>query len=462
MHTLVMVCLAMGLLWLAGCVPSTATLTAEADNAAGLPNPASVYCEDQGGQLEMRSDGNGTYGVCIFDDGSECEEWAYFRGECLPGEMDAAIPSGRAPSLLDTDWQLISLRGGPLLEDTQITIRFEERWLSGFAGCNIYGGGPDSGKYAVTAEGDLSIPLVAITVMDCPSPEGVMEQEQVYVDALTDAAAYSVADARLEIQNAARDTILVYVRQEELDMDPSELVGTAWQLVSMNGASPAEGSSITLAFQDARWISGHTGCRDYLAVYGAEGDDLDLVFTAILGPVCPDDALVEQEGAYTTILGWTNRFRLSETQLELLTTRGEVLVFTPTREEDKAVLEGPTWSLLAFVAPNATEDMPGPLTIPAEALQVSEITVTFDGDTLRVSARCNSYEAAYARDGSSLTIEPIAPTVMDCPSPEGVMEQEGRYLGVLKNVIAYHVHGGQLWLETDDGRALVFRAPTAD
>ena len=20
--------------------------------------------------------------VCVFDDGSECEEWAYFRGEC--------------------------------------------------------------------------------------------------------------------------------------------------------------------------------------------------------------------------------------------------------------------------------------------------------------------------------------------------------------------------------------------
>jgi heat shock protein HslJ len=376
--------------------------------------------------------------------------------------MDAAIPSDRAPSLLDTGWQLISLRGGPLVEDTQITIRFEEPWLSGFAGCNSYGGGPDSGKYAVTAEGDLSIPVVAITVRDCPKPEGVMEQEQAYVDALTDAAAYRVADGRLEIQNAARDTILVYVRQEEVDMDPDELVGTAWQLVSMNGTSPTEGSSITLAFQDAHWISGHAGCRDYMARYDAEGDDLDLVYTAMLGPVCPDDALAEQEGAYTTILGWTDHFRLSETQLELLTARGEVLLFTPMREEDKAVLEGPAWSLRAFVEPNAIEGMSAPLPIPAEVLQVTEITVAFDGDTLRGSAGCNSYEAAYARDGSSLTIETIASTAMDCRSPEGIMEQERHYLGVLKDVIAYHIHGGQLWLETNDGRALVFRAPTTD
>jgi heat shock protein HslJ len=162
------------------------------------------------------------------------------------------------------------------------------------------------------------------------------------------------------------------------------------------------------------------------------------------------------------MLGWTDHFRLSETKLELLTARGEVLLFTPKREEVKVVLEGPTWSLLAFVEPNAVEDMPAPLPIPAEVLHVTEITVTFDGDTLRGSAGCNSYGAAYAHDGSSLTIETIASTVMDCPSPEGVMEQERRYLGVLKDVIAYYVHRGQLWLETDDGRALVFRAPAGD
>lgn len=54
---------------------------------SGLPNPASVYCEQNGGKLEIREDSEGgQYGVCIFPDGSECDEWAYFRGECAPGQ----------------------------------------------------------------------------------------------------------------------------------------------------------------------------------------------------------------------------------------------------------------------------------------------------------------------------------------------------------------------------------------
>lgn len=58
---------------------------------AGLANPASVYCEEQGGRLEMREDvSSGQYGVCLFDDGSECEEWAFFRGECQPGQTQRA------------------------------------------------------------------------------------------------------------------------------------------------------------------------------------------------------------------------------------------------------------------------------------------------------------------------------------------------------------------------------------
>jgi putative hemolysin len=50
----------------------------------GMANPASAYCQEQGYTLEMRTDASGTYGVCIFPDGSECEEWAFYRGECQP------------------------------------------------------------------------------------------------------------------------------------------------------------------------------------------------------------------------------------------------------------------------------------------------------------------------------------------------------------------------------------------
>ena len=54
----------------------------EEDKGIGMPNPASVYCEERGGTLVMRDAEAGQYGVCVFPDGSECEEWALFRGEC--------------------------------------------------------------------------------------------------------------------------------------------------------------------------------------------------------------------------------------------------------------------------------------------------------------------------------------------------------------------------------------------
>lgn len=71
---------------LSGCSASTVE---PGGNELDMASPAAVYCEEQGGTIELRSDENGAYGVCIFPDGSECEEWAFFRGECSPGGEEA-------------------------------------------------------------------------------------------------------------------------------------------------------------------------------------------------------------------------------------------------------------------------------------------------------------------------------------------------------------------------------------
>ena len=54
----------------------------------GLANPASVYCGEQGGQVVIKTDGTGgQYGVCLFDDNRQCEEWAMMRGDCPIGGL---------------------------------------------------------------------------------------------------------------------------------------------------------------------------------------------------------------------------------------------------------------------------------------------------------------------------------------------------------------------------------------
>ena len=58
------------------------------DDESSLANPASVFCEEQGGQIKMYELEAGQAGYCVFEDGRVCEEWALFRdGECnIPEE----------------------------------------------------------------------------------------------------------------------------------------------------------------------------------------------------------------------------------------------------------------------------------------------------------------------------------------------------------------------------------------
>ena len=50
---------------------------------AGIANPSAVYCEEQGLKYEIRKNADGSeYGVCIMADGTVCDGWAYYRNEC--------------------------------------------------------------------------------------------------------------------------------------------------------------------------------------------------------------------------------------------------------------------------------------------------------------------------------------------------------------------------------------------
>jgi len=51
-----------------------------------LANPASVNCVEQGGRpVVERAPAGGEFGVCLFEDNRQCEEWALLRGHCPVG-----------------------------------------------------------------------------------------------------------------------------------------------------------------------------------------------------------------------------------------------------------------------------------------------------------------------------------------------------------------------------------------
>ncbi|MFC1934057.1 DUF4382 domain-containing protein [Chloroflexota bacterium] len=119
------------------------------------------------------------------------------KQEKSPGQKDEVKEE---VSLEDTKWILQSFgETGNLtdvLTDTEITAEFvsSEGTVKGSAGCNSY-----FGSYEV--EGDqLSIPgPIGATEMYCMEPEGVMDQEQQYLNTLGTAESYKIDGDKLTI-----------------------------------------------------------------------------------------------------------------------------------------------------------------------------------------------------------------------------------------------------------------------
>jgi putative hemolysin len=44
-----------------------------------IANPASEFCEAQGGTVDIVDEAGGQVGYCVLPDGTRVEEWAYYR-----------------------------------------------------------------------------------------------------------------------------------------------------------------------------------------------------------------------------------------------------------------------------------------------------------------------------------------------------------------------------------------------
>jgi putative hemolysin len=93
-------------------------------------NPASENCVASGGRVVIETAGDGgQYGVCVFEDNRQCEEWALLRGACPNGGLKVtgyvtpqarycAIRGGdyavtRAPTATTPEEGACTLPGGP-------------------------------------------------------------------------------------------------------------------------------------------------------------------------------------------------------------------------------------------------------------------------------------------------------------------------------------------------------------
>ena len=102
---------------MSGCAATTAQITKPpaTPSTSQLPNPAAVYCEEQGYDYQIRTAADGSqYGVCVFDDASECDGWAYYRHTCGPDQDQGLTPSDDG-----------SAAGAPVAEENSV-----DEWLT--------------------------------------------------------------------------------------------------------------------------------------------------------------------------------------------------------------------------------------------------------------------------------------------------------------------------------------------
>ncbi|MEZ4769572.1 MAG: META domain-containing protein [Caldilineales bacterium] len=85
-----------------------------------------------------------------------------------------------AADLDGTDWALTEVaEGQPVLENTEITIRFEDGAISGSAGCNTY-----TSVYSLSEDNPFLITLEPVTATRMACDDPVMDQETAYLSAL--------------------------------------------------------------------------------------------------------------------------------------------------------------------------------------------------------------------------------------------------------------------------------------
>lgn len=92
------------------------------------------------------------------------------------------------------------------------------------------------------------------------------------------------------------------------------------------------------------------------------------------------------------------------------------------------------------------------------------ITAEFtDNGHISGTSGCNLYSAQYQSRGHSLAIGNAASTEMYCMSPDGIMEQESTYLGLLGEASSWMIRDGKLVILDASGQEiLVFSAGVAD
>ena len=365
----------------------------------------------------------------------------------------------------EATWTLKSLDGRPLIEESYIELRLDGDEFMGFDGCNRYGGRSKDGAPIAYADGMFSVAGADRTERDCSEPQGIMAQADAYISALVQGERFRIVNDGLEILDSDGATRLIFVKQAPFPEHPVDLEGTEWRLLieadAMEGVRAA-----TLVFLDDQLATGVTACRSYVATYIASEGALDFTGTGMVGSPHSWQSCAESawtlEGEFTDFLTWAREYSVHEeagsVRLRIRSSRGKTLTFKPLPQTIEGIADT-EWSLTSFA--ELKQVGLGMWSLhTTDVVQGTEVTISFEENALSGSAGCNSYTvlASVDYETAMIDVQTYVHTELFCEGPDGLMEQEKRYLDLVHRVTRYGIYGDGLFLQTDDDVFLLFQA----
>ncbi|HET7828770.1 MAG TPA: META domain-containing protein [Candidatus Limnocylindrales bacterium] len=214
----------------------------------------------------------------------------------LPLLSACAPATGDGGTLEGTRWVLDSYADetGTLAivpETIYADAEFAAHRISGFAGCNEFGGLYRAGGRT------LFVSNLASSLMACDEETSAFEQT--YLGLLDQSRFYTARRDTLTIYGAGRTPLLRF------DAAPRNPLLGAWVVGSIGDdagtvRAPVEGSELEVVFRIGT-VGGFAGCNSFSGVYGTNGNAMWVSPLALTRIAC-DEALMTQESAFVSAL----------------------------------------------------------------------------------------------------------------------------------------------------------------
>ena len=381
-----------------GCNNYTATYFAAADHMkVNLPKTSQITCSD----AQLEAEQGYFLGLNAARDyrilGNEL--YIYYDDSVLifVGNYPAANVGPLRP-LDGTLWRLTFIDDSVVVPGSEVTIAFAINSdgftgaISGSGGCNTY-----------TAEitGAFTLGGINLSRALCDSPEGVMEQETAYINALQYANSMMIEGSTLKITTSYET--LYFSRGILRPATPTPTPGAPTAVIV---APSNENVGVTITYDGS------------LSTSGAEITSFSWWFT---GDQFEEGVKVQRIynkiGAYDAILTITDATgQKSETSI---------------KTKIHPYLVGSSW-----ISDN------------------ERFTLSFSGGSLSGNAGCNDYSAGYTANSApgktnDLSVDSITQTGKECG--DDVMDREKAYLSSLENATSYIINLNQMTITTSGG-----------